>query len=264
MKTDARFTRRLFLPVLWSASLAFSPLQLSAAEPTVPVPLQQAVDAGDLEVVAIPRDSRQLIVQLINRSDEEIVVAAPAVFAAIPIMGQQKFGGGFNLQRQGGGNQQGGGRPQGVGGQFQGGNQGGGQQFGQFNQQGGDRRQGGFFRIPAGRTVRQRLTTVCLEYGRKDPSPRDRYRIVSLESIGAPAELASLLGSLQRDNQRVMQLATWHLVNDMQWEQLASLTELRAQGRLPSLYTPPELRAAHQVIIDLPESRAATSIVSPR
>ena len=79
MKTDARFTRRLFLPVLWSAILAFSPLQLSAAEPTVPVPLQQAVDAGDLEVIAIPRDSRQLVVQLINRSDEEIVVAAPAV-----------------------------------------------------------------------------------------------------------------------------------------------------------------------------------------
>jgi hypothetical protein len=85
--------------------------------------------------------------------------------------------------------------------------------------------QGGIFNIPAGRAIKIKFACVCLEYGKPEPDARMKYELKPLSEVKDSSELEAVLTSLgnKQIDQRVAQAATWHLTNDLGWDQLAAL-----------------------------------------
>jgi hypothetical protein len=88
------------------------------------------------------------------------------------------------------------------------------------------------FTVPAGKTVAVRAPTVCLDYGRREPTPRIPYRLVAIETVSQDQRLAVILGGLATGHvpQKVAQAAAWHLSSGRTWEQLAAEVIKRAGG----------------------------------
>jgi hypothetical protein len=107
------------------------------------------------------------------------------------------------------------------------------------------------FNVPAGKTVAVRAPTVCLDYGRREPTPRMPYRLVALETVSQDARLAVILEGLSYGyvSQKVAQAAAWHLSSGRTWEQLAAEVIQRAGGD-PDVpfFSPAELAAAKNAI----------------
>jgi len=81
---------------------------------------------------------------------------------------------------------------------------------------------GGFQNIEPGRVRKVKVTTVCLEHGKKEPNPRVKYDIVPIENFTRNAqviELCRMLGSGKLD-QMSAQAAAWHLTDNLSWQQL--------------------------------------------
>jgi hypothetical protein len=162
------------------------------------------------------------------------------VFAGVPVLAQMGMGGG-------GGGQAGfgaggiGAAPQTTGGagpQNQGMNIGG--------QQGG-----GMFSLPPEKTRVIKVTTVCLEHGKPEPSPIRPYKLVELESYSDDPRLEQLLESIGKGevSQKVAQAAAWHIANGLTWQQLAAEKIDHAGGDPDEpFFTPAELQAAFKVV----------------
>lgn len=88
------------------------------------------------------------------------------------------------------------------------------------------------FTVPAGKTVAVRAPTVCLDYGRREPTPRIPYRLVAIETVSQDPRLAVILGGLATGHvpQKVAQAAAWHLSSGRTWDQLAAEVIKRAGG----------------------------------
>jgi len=125
-------------------------------------------------------------------------------------------GGGMGGGGQGGGRGMGGGMGGGGGGGMGGGGMGGG-----GGQGGGGG--GGFFNLEPNKMRRIKVMTVCLEHGKKEPSPRMEYDIVPIEWMTNKPEvieICKMIGSGQLD-QAAAQAATWHYTDNMSWQELA-------------------------------------------
>jgi hypothetical protein len=98
---------------------------------------------------------------------------------------------------------------------------------------------------------------VCLEHGKPDPKPRVPYKIVPLETITAEPAVAAVLAQLGKGkyNQRVAQIAAWHLANDMSWEQLDGLRIKHLNGRQERWFHAAEIEAAMRLVKSLPPAR---------
>jgi hypothetical protein len=218
--------------LLWlfgiSLCLALAPLLLSpqgavAANPASveTVDMFKAMDNGDIDVRFVPKDSREAKLTIRNKTDRPLNVKLPEAFAGVPVLAQ--VGGGAA-----GGAGAGGGRgAQGVG-------AGGGAGFGCLPPQGV-----AHFKVP----------TVCLEHGKAEPRSSMAYQVKPIESFTdrpAVKELCCMLGAGQID-QRTAQAATWHLNNDLSWEQLAGKRTRHANGSSQPYFTPKELMVAVQV-----------------
>jgi hypothetical protein len=107
------------------------------------------------------------------------------------------------------------------------------------------------FSVPAGKTVAVRAPTVCLDYGRREPTPRMPYRLVALETVSQDARLAVLLEGLSHGHvsQKVAQAAAWHLSSGRTWDQLAAEVIKRAGGD-PDVpfFSAAELAAAQRAV----------------
>ena len=198
MKTTRRFI------ILAAASLILVPgsLQAQQARPApkgpAPVDFFAARQQGLIDVKFIPRNSKQANVLIQNNTKQKLALKLPQAFAGVPVLAQ--FGGGGGM---GGGGMGGGG----MGG---GGGQGGG---------GG----GGFFNLEPNKMRRIKVMTVCLEHGKKEPSPRMEYDIVPIEWMTNKPEvieICKMIGSGQLD-QAAAQAATWHYTDNMSWQELA-------------------------------------------
>ena len=91
---------------------------------------------------------------------------------------------------------------------------------------------GGFFNV-APEAVELKAATVCLEHGKAEPRAAIPYEIRPLESVTSNPlvqEVCRLLGQ-GAVNQRVAQVAAWHLNNNMSWEQLANKQLRYANGQ---------------------------------
>ena len=110
---------------------------------------------------------------------------------------------------------------------------------------------GGMFSVPPETTKVVKVATVCLEYGKDEPSPRLPYRMVRLDSFSEDPALAAIVVALGRGEipQKVAQAAAWHLASGRSWQQLAAEKIDRAGG-VPDLqyFSMAELLAARQVV----------------
>jgi len=107
------------------------------------------------------------------------------------------------------------------------------------------------FSLPAGRSLAIRVPTVCLQYGRREPMPRMRYRLAPLAEASQDPKVALVLGGLASGHltQKVAQAAAWHIASGRTWQQLAAEVIDRAGGDpdLP-VFTAAELAAARRVV----------------
>lgn len=168
--------------------------------------------AGLVEVKFIPNDARSAQVIVTNRSDRPLTLTMPAGFAGVPVlaqfMNQQGGGAGFGAGGIGG-------TPQNVGG--------GGMQNAGMGIGGGMGGGGGPFSLPPERTRTLRVPTVCLEHGKREPSPRVPYKMTSLSTCSDDPRLQDVMTALAGGaiSQKVAQAAAWHISSGRSWQQLA-------------------------------------------
>ncbi|MGI9178624.1 MAG: hypothetical protein ACR2IT_12310 [Pirellulales bacterium] len=215
-----------------------------AVVPQVPQDVLSAEEAGLVEVKFIANDSRSAQVVVTNRSDRPLSLRLPDGFAGVPVLAQmgQQGGGGFGAGGIGGGSQSvGGGGMGGMGGM--GGGMGGGGMGGGMG--------GGPFSLPPERTRTIRVPTVCLEHGKRDPSPRVAYRMTALETFSSDPRLQEEMTALARGgiSQQVAQAAAWHISSGLTWDQLAAEVVDMAGG-VPDVpyFAPAELVAARRFV----------------
>lgn len=222
-----------------------------AASPAQTAELFAAEAEGLVAVRYIPNDSRSAQVIITNKTSKPLSLRLPAAFAGVPVLAQMGMGGGaaagFGAGGIGGGPQATGG---GLGGQGMNGMGGGGV--------GGAG--GGAFSIPPQKTRLIRVTTVCLEHGKPEPSSRHPYKLAAVESFSTDPTLAVVLESLGRGelSQKVAQAAAWNLSNGLSWEQLAA-EKIDHAGGVPDepYFTAAELLAAQRVVAIATQQAAA-------
>lgn len=235
------------LAVYVSGSFAHAESPAKTKIETPPQDVFAAIAAGDLEVGVVPRDERRLTIQMKNKTDRPLSIQMPPALAAAPILAQQPFpfpGGGFPNQQNANRGQQ---APQQLGLPGGQGNNGGGNLF-------GGRNNGGIFNIPAGRAIKIKADSVCLEHGKPEPDTRMKYELKPLAEVCDKPELVAVLSSLGQEqiDQRVAQAAAWHLTNQLPWDQLAGLIERQVGGVKVMEFQTNEVAAAKTFLERLP------------
>lgn len=197
---------------------------------------------GLVAVKYIPNDSRSAQVIITNKTSKPLSLRLPAAFAGVPVLAQMGMGGGAAAGFGAGGI---GGGPQATGGGL------GGQGMNGMGGGGAGAAGGGAFSIPPQKTRVIRVTTVCLEHGKPEPSSRHAYEFEPVESFSNDPTLAIVLASLGRGelSQKVAQAAAWHLSNGLSWEQLAA-EKIDHAGGVPdeAYFSQAELVAAQRVV----------------
>ena len=192
--------------------------------------------AGLVTVKFIPNDSRSAQILVTNKSNQPLTLKMPAAYAGVPVLRQMGPGGmGGGMGGMGGGM---GGMGGGMGGM-----------------------PGGAFSVPPEKTKVMRITTVCLEHGKKEPSSRMAYKLVALETFSTDPKLQSLLEALGRGelSQKVAQAATWHVANGLTWEALSAKKIDRLGRPDDAWFTPNELMMAHRSVAVASERAAAAA-----
>jgi hypothetical protein len=96
-----------------------------------------------------------------------------------------------------------------------------------------------------------RVATVCLEYGKREPSPRIPYQLAALETFSEDPALAVLLEAFGRGEipLKVAQAAAWNISSGLSWQRLAAEVIDRPGGVPDQQYFhKAELFAAQQVV----------------
>jgi hypothetical protein len=232
-----------------SAVAADSASATSASASGVP-DLFEAEAQQLVSVRYIPNDAKSAQIIVTNRTKRPLTLRLPVAFAGIPVLAQMGGMGGMG----GGGNQGGfaaggiGGGPQttaggagGLGGQGMNGMGGGGMGMGG----------GGAFSIPPEKTRTFRVPTVCVEYGKREPTSRMPYKLVKAETFSSDPKLTLVLESLGRGElpQKVAQAAAWHISNGLTWEKLAA-EKIDHAGGIPDepYFTQAELGMAYRLV----------------
>jgi hypothetical protein len=195
------------------------------------VELFAAMKKGLLETRLIPKDSKKGNILIENKTDKPLTVQFPESFVGVQVLKQ--YGGGLGGEGGEFGGQGGGG--QGIGGGGGGGGFGG---LGGASGIGGQGGGAGFFSIPPEKVVKIPYQSVCLEHGKREPSPRMTYRMVKVEQFTkdpALTELIRLVG-MNRIHLPSAQAAAWHLSDKMSWRELASKSIKRLGGAPPRPY----------------------------
>jgi len=230
----------------------------SESAPVASTSVQDVLEAEKSGLVTlryIPNDSRSAQIIVTNRARKPLTLRLPAAFAGVPVLAQMGMGGMGGMGGGGAGFGAGGigGGGQAMGGGGMGGGMGG--MGGGMGGMGG----GGAFSIPPQKTRVLRVATVCLEYGKPEPSPRYPYKLVELETFSSDPKVAVMLEALGRGevSQKVAQAAAWHLSSGLSWEKLAA-EKIDHAGGVPDepTFTPAELLAAHR-LVDMATQKAA-------
>ena len=198
----------------------------------------------------IPNNAKSAQIIVTNRTRRPLTLRLPDAFAGIPVLAQMGgMGGGGN---QGGfaaggigsGPQTTAGGAGGLGGQGMNGMGGGGMGMG-----GGGG--GGAFSIPPERSRTFRVPTVCVEYGKHEPSSRMPYKLTKSETFSSDPKLTYVLESLGRGelSQKVAQAASWHIANGLTWEKLAA-EKIDHAGGIPDepYFSQAELVMAYRLV----------------
>ena len=213
-----------------------------------PVEMFEGMQSGNVDVTIKAKDAADSTLIVTNKTDKPLAIQMPATFSAVPVLRQFNGGGGG---RGGGGGGRGGqgGQSQGIGGGIGGGGGGGG--FGGGGRGGGGG--GGVFNIPAGKSGKLQIKTVCLEHGKPDPRSAIEYRVQPLENLTEDAKVAETIRMLANDEitQNVAQATTWHLTDDLSFESMVTMNRVeRMGGYYERFFSVDELKLAAKVLAE--------------
>ena len=211
----AAFTLALSLPT-WGADAVN---RGKATTPVAAVDLFDGIKSGDVDVKLIPKDATEGMLTIKNQTGQPLTIKLPEAFAAVPVLAQRRggaAGGGGGMGGMGGGGMGGMGGGQGMGGGMMGGGMGG--MGGGMGGMGG----GGMFNIAPEKVTKIKFVAVCLDHGKKDPTPNMPYQIIPIESYAKSAQVSEVIKMLVRGeiDQHSAQAAAWHLQNGLSWEEL--------------------------------------------
>ena len=213
------------------------------------VELFDGMDAGELEVRLVPKDSKQGTVLIENKTDKPLTVKIPEAVVGVPV-NAQFGGGGFGGMGGGGMGGMGGGGGQAMGGGMGGGGMGGmGMGGGGMGGMGGGG--GGFFSIPPEKVISLTMNSVCLEHGKQEPNPRAKYTLVPVAKFNDDPVLFQLLSKVStgRVDSQAAQAAAWHLTDKMSFQDLAAKTNETLDGSEPTAYfSREELQGAQELL----------------
>ena len=154
------------------------------------VELFKGIEDGTLSTKVIMKDKHEGRLLVENLTSKAVTVELPDAVVAqqfFPQILNQIDGGTGGLGTGNNNNGSGSNQQQNVGGGFGGGGfGGGGNQFGGGGGFGGGQ---GFFSIPAEKVVAVPMNTVCLEYGKREPSSRSNYKLVKVEDYTEDKQL---------------------------------------------------------------------------
>jgi hypothetical protein len=212
----------------------------------------QAMKDDLIDVKFIARSDEKAQIILKNNTKRPVNVKLPDAFAGVPVLAQIGGVGGVGGIGQGGLGGGGigtgglGGGAQALGGGFGGGGLGIGGGFG------GGGLGGGFFNVAPEATKRISVDTVCLDHGKPDPTPRIPFEIKPIDEYVERPEVVEVVKAFARGevNRSTAQAATWHLNNDVSWQELATKTRGMRHpltGQRPSWFSAYEIKAAMAV-----------------
>jgi hypothetical protein len=187
------------------------------------VELFAAIEAGQIDAKLILKDEFEGNVFIENKTDKPLTIKLPRSAVGVQVL-KQGFGpmaGGMGQQGTNPGNngqaQQGGGGFGGFGGGGMGMMGGGGM---------------GFPSVPSEKIIQIPFTSVCLNHGKPTPKAHMTYKLVPTETYTKNTVLQEMLAAVATGklNRNVAQAATWHLTDDMSWEELAAKMIKRTGG----------------------------------
>ena len=248
-----------FVVVTQLAGAGKSPMTILKYDPAAEqVDFFTAMDAGDIAVRVVAHDPKGGNVFIENLTHKPLTVKLPDAVAMVHVL-KQVGNNGFFGNGQGNANGQ-----TGMSGQQQGSAQSLGGGFGQSNGGGNGQVMGnnnafpgfpgqGFFSIPAERVAQVPFHSVCLNYGKPDPSPRMTYQTVPLETYTADPVLQELLRDFgtQRMDQSLAQAAAWHLTDKLSWNDLARIKKFTIPGVFSSqvpIFSWSQLQGAQRLV----------------
>ncbi len=245
----------------------------TAAQAGLPAVLDvlEAEARGLVSVKYIPNDAKSAQIVVENKSDKPLTLRLPTAFAGVPVLAQMGMGGmgggGMGGGGMGAGGMGGGAGAQATGGGGMGGGGMGGMGGGMGGMGGGmGGMGGGMFSVPPEKVRTVRVATVCLEYGKPEPSPRLPYRLVAVESFSSDPQLSAVLEAFGRGelSQKVTQAVAWHLCSGLSWQKLAAEKIDRAGGYPDEAYfAPAELMAADRVVKAIAKQVNSEPVASP-
>ncbi len=220
-----------------------------------PVDMFDGMTSGTVDVTIKPKDAIDTTLIVTNATDKPLAIQMPATFSAVPVLRQ--FGGGGGGLGGGGGRGGGGrggqiGQSQGLGGGI-GGGRGGGGLGGGGGRGGVGGGGGGVFNIPAGKTGKLKIKTVCLEHGKPDPRSSIKYRIQPLKNLTNDPKVAETIRMLAEDEitQNVAQATTWHLTDGLSFEHMLTMNRVERMGGIfERFFSYEELKVAAQVLAE--------------
>jgi len=107
---------------------------------------------------------------------------------------------------------------------------------------------GGLFNVAPEKAGKLKVINVCLEHGKKDPSPRVAYEIKPIDAMTKDPKVVEVVKMLRDVDQHVVQAAAWHAANGMSWEELAQKIGVKhLNGSTEPYFTHEQLLAATKV-----------------
>ncbi|TVP95398.1 MAG: hypothetical protein EA381_18895 [Planctomycetaceae bacterium] len=111
---------------------------------------------------------------------------------------------------------------------------------------------GMMMRIPPEKRFKVKVATVCLEHGKKDPTPRVAYKMIPVDQFTEDSrvhEVCRMLG-YHKISQNVAQAAAWHLMDGLAWDFLANKPKSQdpVTKRMTMWFHPQELHYASLVV----------------
>ena len=253
-----------------------SPMRILKYDPTAEkMELFAAIDAGALSVRIVAHDSEGGNVYFENLSGKPLTVNLPDAVAMVQVLKQ-----GFFNNNQNGGNSNGVNGNSGFSNVSGGGQQGGAQSLGSgFGQQSNNGNNNGnnipggignnFFSIPPERVAQVPFKSVCLNYGKPDPSPRMTYKPVPIETYSQDKVLQETVRIFGRGgmDRTVAQAAAWHQTDKLSWNDLASIKKYTLPGVYSSqvpIFSMSQLKAAQELVTKATKQAKERPEVEPK
>ena len=198
------------------------------------VDMYDGIANGEVEVTIKAKSSSDSNFFVKNLTDKPLAIKLPKAFSAVPVVRQFGQGGGFGGQGGGG-----------------------------FGGRGGG---GGVFNVPAGKSGKISVKTVCLEEGKKDPKHYIDYVVQPLEKLTTNPEVFELCRMLANDEvaQPVAQAAAWNVENNLPWNELLVKNRIeRMDGSFERYFHPNHIRFAVQVVAAATERAEQRAKLTP-